>query len=300
MGVDLKGMTTETRNPRTMRLDQMSELEIVTVMNEEDARVPLAIAKCLPQIAQAAAWAVEAFEQGGRLFYMGAGTSGRLGVLDAAECPPTFGVPQGMVVGLIAGGEKAFIVAVEGAEDSRELAVQDLQSHQLTAKDFVVGIAASGRTPYVLGGLDYARSVGCHTAAIACNPGSAVGRAADLAIEVNCGPEVLTGSTRLKSGTAQKLILNMISTASMVRIGKAYQNLMVDVMQTNEKLHTRAENIVMDATGVERSVARHAIDEAKGSVKTAITMLLADCDAPEAARRLEASHGHVREAIRLG
>ena len=300
MGVDLKGMTTETRNPRTMRLDQMSELEIVTVMNEEDARVPLAIAKCLPQIAQAAAWAVEAFEQGGRLFYMGAGTSGRLGVLDAAECPPTFGVPQGMVVGLIAGGEKAFIVAVEGAEDSRELAVQDLQSHHLTAKDFVVGIAASGRTPYVLGGLDYARSVGCHTAAIACNPGSAVGKAADLAIEVNCGPEVLTGSTRLKSGTAQKLILNMISTASMVRIGKAYQNLMVDVMQTNEKLHTRAENIVMDATGVERSVARHAIDEAKGSVKTAITMLLADCDAPEAARRLEASHGHVREAIRMG
>lgn len=300
MGVDLKGMTTETRNPRTMQLDQMSELEIVTVMNEEDARVPLAIAKCLPQIAQAAAWAVEAFEQGGRLFYMGAGTSGRLGVLDAAECPPTFGVPQGMVVGLIAGGEKAFIVAVEGAEDSRELAVQDLQSHHLTAKDFVVGIAASGRTPYVLGGLDYARSVGCHTAAIACNPGSAVGKAADLAIEVNCGPEVLTGSTRLKSGTAQKLILNMISTASMVRIGKAYQNLMVDVMQTNEKLHTRAENIVMDATGVERSVARHAIDGAKGSVKTAITMLLADCDAAEAARRLEASHGHVREAIRLG
>ena len=300
MGVDLKGMTTETRNPWTMQLDQMSELEIVTVMNEEDARVPLAIAKCLPQIAQAAAWAVEAFEQGGRLFYMGAGTSGRLGVLDAAECPPTFGVPQGMVVGLIAGGEKAFIVAVEGAEDSRELAVQDLQSHHLTAKDFVVGIAASGRTPYVLGGLDYARSVGCHTAAIACNPGSAVGKAADLAIEVNCGPEVLTGSTRLKSGTAQKLILNMISTASMVRIGKAYQNLMVDVMQTNEKLHTRAENIVMDATGVERSVARHAIDEAKGSVKTAITMLLADCDAAEAARRLEASHGHVREAIRLG
>lgn len=300
MGVDLKGMTTETRNPRTMQLDQMSELEIVTVMNEEDARVPLAIAKCLPQIAQAAAWAVEAFEQGGRLFYMGAGTSGRLGVLDAAECPPTFGVPQGMVVGLIAGGEKAFIVAVEGAEDSRELAVQDLQSHHLTAKDFVVGIAASGRTPYVLGGPDYARSVGCHTAAIACNPGSAVGKAADLAIEVNCGPEVLTGSTRLKSGTAQKLILNMISTASMVRIGKAYQNLMVDVMQTNEKLHTRAENIVMDATGVERSVARHAIDGAKGSVKTAITMLLADCDAAEAARRLEASHGHVREAIRLG
>ena len=204
MGLNLQGMTTETRNPRTMGLDGMSELEIVTVMNEEDARVPLAIAKTLPQIAQAAHWAVEAFEQGGRLFYIGAGTSGRLGVLDAAECPPTFGVPQGMVVGLIAGGEKAFTVAVEGAEDSREMAVEDLKAYQLTQKDFVVGIAASGRTPYVLGGLDYAKSLGCHTAAIACNLGSAVGKAAELAIEVECGPEVLTGSTRLKSGTAQK------------------------------------------------------------------------------------------------
>lgn len=297
MGLNLQGMTTETRNPRTMGLDGMSELEIVTVMNEEDARVPLAIAKTLPQIAQAAHWAVEAFEQGGRLFYMGAGTSGRLGVLDAAECPPTFGVPQGMVVGLIAGGEKAFTVAVEGAEDSREMAVEDLKAYQLTQKDFVVGIAASGCTPYVLGGLDYAKSLGCHTAAIACNLGSAVGKAAELAIEVECGPEVLTGSTRLKSGTAQKLILNMISTASMVRSGKAYQNLMVDVMQTNEKLHTRAENIVMDATGVERAEARKAIDEAGGSVKTAITMLLADCTAAEATQRLEKAGGHVRQAI---
>ena len=233
MGLNLSGMTTETRNPRTMQLDQMSPLEIVTVMNEEDARVPLAIAKCLPQIAQAVTWAAEAFEKGGRLFYMGAGTSGRLGVLDAAECPPTFGVPKEMVVGLIAGGEKAFIEAVEGAEDSRELAVEDLKAHGLTANDLVVGIAASGRTPYVLGGLDYAKSVGCHTAAIACNIGSAIGKAAELAIEVNCGPEVLTGSTRLKSGTAQKLILNMISTGSMVRTGKAYQNLMVDVQHTN-------------------------------------------------------------------
>lgn len=202
-------------------------------------------------------------------------------------------------MGLIAGGEKAFIEAVEGAEDSRELAVEDLKAHSLTANDLVVGIAASGRTPYVLGGLDYAKSVGCHTAAIACNIGSAIGKAAELAIEVNCGPEVLTGSTRLKSGTAQKLILNMISTGSMVRTGKAYQNLMVDVQQTNEKLHTRAENIVIDATGVEREKARAAIDAAGGSVKTAITMLLADCDAKEAARRLERAHGHVREAIRL-
>jgi N-acetylmuramic acid 6-phosphate etherase len=228
---------------------------------------------------------------------MGAGTSGRLGVLDAAECPPTFGVPQGMVIGLIAGGEKAFIKAIEGAEDSRELGRSDLIAHRLTAQDLVIGIAASGRTPYVLGGLEYAHEVGCRTAAIACNIGSAIGKAADLAIEVNCGPEVLTGSTRLKSGTAQKLILNMISTASMVRSGKAYQNLMVDVMQTNEKLHTRAENIVMDATGVERSEARSAIDEAGGSVKCAITMLLAGCSAAEAAQRLTDAGGHVRAAV---
>ena len=299
MELNLTGMTTERRNPRTMQLDTMSELEIVTTMNEEDARVPLAIAKKLPQIAQAAHWAAEAFEQGGRLFYMGAGTSGRLGVLDAAECPPTFGVDPGMVVGLIAGGEKAFIKAVEGAEDDRALGQSDLEAHDLTAKDVVIGIAASGRTPYVLGGLAYAKSIGCKTAAIACNPGSAVGKAADLAIEVEVGPEVLTGSTRLKSGTAQKLILNMISTASMVRAGKAYQNLMVDVMQTNEKLHVRAENIVIDATGVERAEARRAIDAAGGSVKCAITMLLAGCDAGEARRRLAEAKGHVRAAIGL-
>ena len=297
MELNLTGMTTEKRNPRTMQLDTMSELEIVTTMNEEDARVPLAIAKKLPQIAQAAHWAAEAFEQGGRLFYMGAGTSGRLGVLDAAECPPTFGVAPGMVVGLIAGGEQAFLKAVEGAEDDRALGQSDLEAYGLNAKDVVIGIAASGRTPYVLGGLAYARSVGCRTAAIACNTGSEIGRAADLAIEVEVGPEVLTGSTRLKSGTAQKLILNMISTASMVRTGKVYQNLMVDVMQNNEKLHTRAENIVIDATGVTRPEARSAIDAAGGSVKVAITMLLADCSADEARSRLEKADGHVRAAI---
>ena len=297
MELNLTGMTSEKRNPRTMQLDTMSELEIVTTMNEEDARVPLAIAKKLPQIAQAAHWAAEAFEQGGRLFYMGAGTSGRLGVLDAAECPPTFGVAPGMVVGLIAGGEQAFLKAVEGAEDDRALGQSDLEAYGLNAKDVVIGIAASGRTPYVLGGLAYARSVGCRTAAIACNTGSEIGRAADLAIEVEVGPEVLTGSTRLKSGTAQKLILNMISTASMVRTGKVYQNLMVDVMQNNEKLHTRAENIVIDATGVTRPEARSAIDAAGGSVKVAITMLLADCSADEARSRLEKAGGHVRAAI---
>ena len=298
MSVNLRGMTTETRNPHTMELDRMSELEIVTAMNQEDAKVPQAVSRCLPQIAQAAAFAVEAFRSGGRMFYLGAGTSGRLGVLDAAECPPTFGVPREMVVGLIAGGDQAFTTAIEGAEDSLTLAEEDLKAHDLSGRDVVVGIAASGRTPYVLGGLEYAKSLGCHTAAIACNAGSAVGRAAELAIEVDCGPEVLTGSTRLKSGTAQKLILNMISTASMVRMGKVYQNLMVDVVQTNEKLCVRAENIVMQATGVDRTEARRVIDEAGGSAKTAITMILAGCTAQQAAQRLEAAGGFVRAAIR--
>ncbi len=295
--MDLKGMTTETRNPHTMELDTMSSLEIITEMNREDAVVPQAIAAELPQIAQAVDWVVAAFAAGGRLFYMGAGTSGRLGVLDASECPPTFGVPAEMVVGLIAGGDAAFLKAVEGAEDSRALGEEDLKAHALCSADIVIGIAASGRTPYVLGGLAYARSVGCKTAAIACNKGSMVGEAADLAIEVEVGPEVLTGSTRLKSGTAQKLILNMISTASMVRSGKAYENLMVDVIQTNEKLCVRAENIVIDATGVSRTAARRAIDEAQGSVKTAITMILAGCSAAEAEARLAAAGGHVRRAI---
>ena len=295
--MDLKGMTTETRNPHTMELDTMSSLEIITEMNREDAVVPQAIAAELPQIAQAVDWVVAAFAAGGRLFYMGAGTSGRLGVLDASECPPTFGVPAEMVVGLIAGGDAAFLKAVEGAEDSRALGEEDLKAHALCSADIVIGIAASGRTPYVLGGLAYARSVGCKTAAIACNKGSMVGEAADLAIEVEVGPEVLTGSTRLKSGTAQKLILNMISTASTVRSGKAYENLMVDVIQTNEKLCVRAENIVIDATGVSRTAARRAIDEAQGSVKTAITMILAGCSAAEAEARLAAAGGHVRRAI---
>ena len=200
MSVNLRGMTTETRNPHTMELDRMSELEIVTAMNQEDAKVPQAVSRCLPQIAQAAAFAVEAFRSGGRMFYLGAGTSGRLGVLDAAECPPTFGVPREMVVGLIAGGDQAFTTAIEGAEDSLTLAEEDLKAHDLSGRDFVVGIAASGRTPYVLGGLEYAKSLGCHTAAIACNADSAVGRAAELAIEVDCGPEVLTGSTLLVQG----------------------------------------------------------------------------------------------------
>lgn len=297
--MDLNKMMTETRNPDTMNLDEMSALEIVTAMNREDRKVPEGIQPVLPQIAAVVETVEAAFRQGGRLFYLGAGTSGRLGVLDASECPPTFGVEPGMVVGLIAGGDRALRFPIEGAEDNRELGHKDLEEHDLCAKDVVVGIAASGRTPYVLGALDYARSIGCKTAAIACNKGSAIGQAADIAIEAQVGPEVLTGSTRLKAGTAQKMILNMITTGSMVRIGKAYQNLMVDVVQSNEKLETRAENIVMAATGVERAQARETIDAAGGKVKLAITMILTDRDAEQAAQLLEKAGGRVRDALRM-
>ena len=298
MSLNLKNMSTETRNQNTMNLDIMTPLEVVTVMNQEDAKVPEAIKPALPNIAQCVTWAISSIEAGGRIIYMGAGTSGRLGVLDAVECPPTFGVAPEVVVGLIAGGEKAFVKAVEGAEDSRELGRQDLVDINLEKRDIVIGIAASGRTPYVLGGLAYAKEVGCHTVGISCNPGSAVGAAAELAIEVVPGPECLTGSTRLKSGTCQKLILNMISTATMVGCGKAYQNLMVDVMQTNEKLVVRAQNIVMEATGCDRETAAEKIGIAGGNAKTAITMILADCGLEEAKERLAKAKGHVREAIK--
>lgn len=297
--MDLNKMMTETRNPDTMHLDEMSALEIVTAMNREDRKVPEGIEPVLPQIAAVVETVEAAFRNGGRLFYLGAGTSGRLGVLDASECPPTFGVEPGMVVGLIAGGDRALRFPIEGAEDSRELGRKDLEEHDLCARDVVVGIAASGRTPYVLGALDYARSIGCKTAAIGCNKGSAVGQAADIAIEAQVGPEVLTGSTRLKAGTAQKMILNMITTGAMVRIGKAYQNLMVDVVQSNEKLETRAENIVMAATGVERSQARQTIDAAGGKAKLAITMILTGRDVEQAAQLLEEAGGRVRDALRM-
>lgn len=295
--VDLTKLTTESRNPETMNLDEMTPLEIVQVMNNEDAHVIEAIRGELPRIAQAIEWTTEGMRAGGRIIYMGAGTSGRLGVLDAAECPPTFGVPPDLVVGLIAGGEKAFIHAVEGAEDSPTMGVDDLKALGLTDKDVVIGLAASGRTPYVAHALDYARGVGCHTVAIACNKGSVIGGHADLAIEPVCGPEVLTGSTRLKAGTAQKLILNMISTATMVGMGKVYQNLMVDVQQTNEKLVTRAQNICMAATECTREEATEALAAANGHVKTAIVMILNGQDVEGATAALEAAGGRVRGAI---
>lgn len=296
LNLDLYKLVTENRNPDTMELDKMTPLEVVTAMNREDAKVPTAIAAVLPQIAMTVEWAVEALNSGGRLIYMGAGTSGRLGVLDAAECPPTFGVSPDVVVGLIAGGEKAFIKAIEGAEDSFELGAEDLRQIKLTERDVVVGIAASGRTPYVLGGLDYAKKIGCHTAAIACNASSNIGAAAEIAIEAIVGAEVLTGSTRLKAGTAQKLILNMISTATMVGVGKVYKNLMVDVMQTNEKLRLRAEKIVAESADIDRVVARKLLCEAGGDVKAAIVTALLNCSAEVAKQRLASAKGHVRKA----
>lgn len=295
--IDLSKLTTEARNQDTMHLDEMTPLELVTVMNHEDQKVIQAIEKVLPQIATAVTWATESLAAGGRIIYLGAGTSGRLGVLDAVECPPTFGVSPDMVVGLIAGGSGAFVKAVEGAEDSHTLCEEELKSIQLGKDDIVIGLAASGRTPYCIYGLRYAKELGCKTVAISCNAESAIGKEADLSIEAIVGPEVLTGSTRLKAGTAQKMILNMISTGSMVGIGKAYENLMVDVKQSNEKLKVRAQNIVMTATECDRQTAMEILEQAQGHVKTAIVMILCDCSVEEAQNRLQEANGKTRFAI---
>ncbi|MCR8968586.1 N-acetylmuramic acid 6-phosphate etherase [Facklamia sp. 7083-14-GEN3] len=295
--MDLDRLSTETRNKETLNLDQMDPLEIIQKMNQEDKNIPSAIEKQLPQIAKVIEAVINSFRQGGRLIYFGAGTSGRLGVLDAAECVPTFGVPAEMVVGLIAGGDKAMLKAVEGAEDSKTLAKEDLQALKLTAKDTVVGIAASGRTPYVIGGLEYARQVGAYRASLACNEGAEISKYSQTAIEVVVGPEILTGSTRLKAGTAQKLILNMISTASMVGIGKVYQNLMVDVQPTNQKLIERAKRIIMQATEVDYKTADHFLNLSNFNVKTAIVMILTDNDKETAEKLLKSNQGFVRQAI---
>ena len=295
--MNLKQYTTETRNPNTYNLDTMTSLEIVSAMNKEDYNVPKGIESELNQISKLVDEVVKAFENGGRLIYIGAGTSGRLGVLDASECPPTFGVNSSLVVGLIAGGDGALRNPIEGAEDNEELAVNDLKSINLTNKDVLVGIAASGRTPYVIGGLKYANGLGCITGSIACNKGSKIGEIAKIKIEAEVGPEVLTGSSRLKSGSAQKMILNMITTASMVLSGKAYQNLMVDVVQSNEKLKTRAENIVMDATEVTREHAREMLDKSNGNCKLAIMAILSGKSISESRKLLKGSNGHIRKAL---
>ncbi|AVK63021.1 N-acetylmuramic acid 6-phosphate etherase [Lactobacillus sp. CBA3606] len=295
--MNLSHLTTETRNQKTMALDTMPVADVLTLMNQEDQKVPAAITKVLPQVETAVKNIIKSFQAGGRLFYIGAGTSGRLGVLDAAECVPTFGTEPEMVQGLIAGGMTAMTVAVEGAEDSKAFGKQDLVTAHLTANDTVVGIAASGRTPYVIGGLDYAKTVGAATVSLACNSGALISEHADTAIEVDAGPEILTGSTRLKSGTAQKLVLNMLSTVSMIGIGKVYQNLMVDVKPTNEKLVERAKRIIMQATDCSSTTATTAFTAADQDVKLAIVMVLTDLDHDEAAKRLRAGQGFVRKAI---
>lgn len=295
--MNLDKYMTENRNPRTMNLDQMSAKDIIKVMNEEDRNVLDAIEKHIDRIALLAEWIAEAFYDGGRLIYIGAGTSGRLGVLDASECVPTFGVSPEQVVGIIAGGDKALRIAVEGAEDSLTEARESLVDLNLNDRDIVIGLAASGRTPYVIGGLEYANSVGCKTGSISCNKDSEIGRIAKLAIDVEVGPEVLTGSTRLKSGTAQKLILNMITTTSMVLTGKVYENLMVDVQTSNAKLIVRAQNIVMEATGVSREEAIEFIKLAGNDVKLSIVMILTGLDLNQSKLLLDKNGGHVRAAI---
>ncbi|MCE0847578.1 N-acetylmuramic acid 6-phosphate etherase [Buttiauxella sp. A2-C1_F] len=296
--MNLGSLVSETRNPQTMDLDCLSTLEMVERFNQQDALVAGAVEKTLPEVALAVDAASESLKAGGRLIYMGAGTSGRLGVLDASECPPTFGVPHGLVIGLIAGGPGALLKAVEGAEDNQQLGEDDLKALDLTANDMVVGLAASGRTPYVIGGLRYARNLGCRTAAISCNPGSAIAQEAEIAISPVVGPEALTGSTRLKSGTAQKLVLNMISTGAMVKLGKVYQNLMVDMKATNIKLVDRACRIVVEATGAARIDAENALKQTDYEVKPAILMILTGVDAQTAQVRLADSHGYLRSALK--
>ena len=294
----LSTLITEQRNPNSMNVDCLSVLEIVQLMNEEDKQVPLAIEKCLPQIAQAVECIVAAFQQGGRLVYIGAGTSGRLGVLDASECPPTFGVSPEMVKGIIAGGERALRHPIEGAEDSKAQSVIDLQTIQFSSKDVLVGIAASGRTPYVIGALEYAKSLGSVTVSIASNPNSAMANIVDIAIDTVVGPEVLTGSSRLKSGTAQKLVLNMLTTASMILMGKCYQNLMVDVQASNEKLKARAIRIVMQATDCDKALAEETLKQADQYAKLAIMMILSGLDRAQAEALLEKHHGKLQLALK--
>jgi N-acetylmuramic acid 6-phosphate etherase len=293
----LDALPTESRNPRTHDLDRLPLTDVLTIMNDEDARVAPAVRALIPQIARAVELVVTALGAGGRLVYVGAGTSGRIGLLDSVECTPTFGIPPGRVVGLMAGGQNAFALAVEGAEDDVSLGEADVTALGVGADDVVIGLAASGRTPYVLGALAAARSAGAAIVGISCNPGSPLGAAADVAIEIPTGPEVLTGSTRLKAGTAQKLVCNMVTTAAMVRLGKVYGNLMVDLLPTNAKLVDRAQRIVQEATGCTLVEARTALRACGNHAKTAVVMVLAGCSADEALARLTAAAGRVREAI---
>ena len=295
--LDLSQLHTEARNPRSEDLDALSTLELVAAMNDEDRRVALAVQEQLPRISAAVDAIAARMHKGGRLIYVGAGTSGRLGVLDAVECPPTFSADPTQVVGLIAGGERAFVKAVEGAEDDPDLAAADLEQLQIGPRDVVVGVAASGRTPYVLGALGHARAVGALSVAVTMNPGSEVGRGCDHAVEVATGAEILTGSTRLKAGTATKMVLNMFSTGAFVRLNKVYGNLMVDLQATNEKLRARSVRIVAEACGCSGSEAEARLKAADGEVKVAIVATSKGVE-PHVARTLLFTHdGSVRAAL---
>ncbi len=296
----IENLTTEKRNVNSENLDLMNSLELVTVMNNEDKKVAIAIEKILPDIALAIEIVSNKIKTGGRLIYIGAGTSGRLGILDAVECVPTFGVDSSEILGIIAGGEEAFIHSVEGAEDSYEFAINDLKKINLNSKDVLIGIAASGRTPYVISAIQYGNKVNASTISIACNKNSEISKHSNISIEVDVGAEILTGSTRLKAGSAQKMILNMISTGSMVKCGKVYGNLMVDVKTTNEKLVDRCNRIVMSATGVDRETANLYLEKSKYNAKIAMTMILGDYSYDEAVEKLNNSDGFVRKAIEKG
>ncbi|EMH1105098.1 N-acetylmuramic acid 6-phosphate etherase [Proteus mirabilis] len=297
MAIDLGHLVTESRNHHSEHIDTLSTLEMLKVINNEDKKVPFAVEATLPDIARLVDKVVTAFSQGGRLIYCGAGTSGRLGILDASECPPTYGTPHDMVVGLIAGGHKAILQAVENAEDNVQLGAEDLRQLNFNAKDVLVGIAASGRTPYVIGALEYARSLGAVTGAISCNPDSPIAQRADIAITPIVGPEVVTGSSRMKAGTAQKLVLNMITTGAMIKMGKVFGNLMVDVEATNAKLIERQIRIVMQATECDRATAEQALAQCQRHCKTAILMILAGVDAQQATQLLAQNKGFIRQAL---
>ncbi|MDO6568967.1 N-acetylmuramic acid 6-phosphate etherase [Alteromonas sp. 1_MG-2023] len=295
---DLERVVSEGRNLDTVDIDTLSTEGMLARINHEDVKVAPSVATEIPAIAKVVDAAAQSIEKGGRLIYIGAGTSGRLGILDAAECRPTFSVPDGIVVGIIAGGERAVLHAVEGAEDNREAGKQDVIAISLTQQDTLVGLSASGRTPYVSGALEYAQSIGVTTAAIACSPNSAIFEYADISICPVVGPEALTGSTRMKSGTAQKLVLNMISTATMIKLGKTFENLMVDVNATNEKLKARALRIVMQATECNELDATNALEASNNNAKLAILMVLTGANADDAAKQLVASNGYLRHAVK--
>ncbi|AOE39849.1 N-acetylmuramic acid 6-phosphate etherase [Pantoea agglomerans] len=297
MKLDLSQMITEGRNPASQNIDELSTEAMLHVINDEDKKVALAVEAIVPQIAAAVDAICAAFQAGGRLIYCGAGTSGRLGILDASECPPTFGTPREQVIGLIAGGHTAILQAVENAEDNREQGAQDLKDIHFSRHDVLVGIAASGRTPYVLGALAYANELGATTVSLTCNPGSAMSQVAAIALTPVVGPEVVTGSSRMKAGTAQKLVLNMLTTGSMIRSGKVYGNLMVDVEATNQKLVQRQVNIVMQATDCDDATASAALTACGGHCKTAILMVLADLAADEAKALLSQHQGFIRQAL---